>query len=437
MAKVFSIGGSTISYGGFLLRELGEGSLTISKTVSGSGFDPTKTFELTVVFSAPVTYNGTTSTTHVFNLAHGQSVTITGIPELTEYEVTETPLSQADLAAGYSIVGITGYTGIVENSGVHTASAENYHSLLPAKHIRIQFDNPDYDPTTKSWKSTVTWTRVSTTPNVWDCENTDSVWRPANFGTYWGGPMGPYHVLSMNAEGVTDTKFLFHDPSIKSIEDVCRTESITNMSYMFSLASDLTSVPLFDTSGATDMTYMFESCYALTSIPQFDTSNVTDMSWMFKGCTALTTIPLLDTSSVTEMNGMFWECRSLTSVPLFDTSSVTDMEQMFYYCVDLTTIPLFDTGNVTDMSSMCEGCSSLTAIPLFDTGSVQNVGSAFEDCTKVRSGALALYTRMSNQPNPPPHYLFCFEDCGKDTPSGRAELAQIPGSWGGTGEDIV
>ena len=27
----------------------------------------------------------------------------------------------------------------------------------------------------------------------------------------------------------------------------------------------------------------------------------------------------------------------------------------------------------------------------------------------------------------------CFSDCGRDTESGRAELAQIPSDWGGTG----
>lgn len=124
-AKVFTIGGHTISYGGFLLREAGAGALTITKTVTGTGFDPTKTFELTVTFNKPVTYNGTTSTTHTFNLASGQSATITDIPEATAYSVEESPLSPADIALGYRIGPMTGGEGAIGNGDTRTATASN------------------------------------------------------------------------------------------------------------------------------------------------------------------------------------------------------------------------------------------------------------------------------------------------------------------------
>ena len=455
MAKVFSIDGNTISYGGFLLRELGNGSLTISKTVSGSGFDPAKTFEITVVFSAPVTYNGTTSTTHTFNLAHGQSVTITDIPELTEYEVTETPLSQQDIEAGYSFVGITGGIGSIGNGQTSVAAAENYHSRLPAKHIRIQFEDANYDPTTEQWQSTVTWTRVSTTPNVWDCENTNTEWRPTNFGNGWGGfGNSAYQVLSMNAEGVTATPFMFAYGTLLAIYDVSRTDSITDMHNMFEGCYALTSVPLFDTRSVTNMKEMFYNCESLTTIPLFDTSSVTTMEGMF-GQSAITTVPLLDTSSVTNMKEMFYNCGSLTTVPLLDTSSVTTMQEMFGFCSALTSVALFDTSNVTDMSWMFYGCGNLTSSPLFDTGKVTDMGAMFyscirltqvplfdtrsvtdveqmfDGCVAVSGGALALYNRMSSQANPPASHLNCFLECGRNTASGRAELAQIPATWGG------
>ena len=432
MAKVFNIGGNTISYGGFLLRELGSGSLTISKTVSGSGFDPTKTFELMVVFSVPITYNGTTSTTHTFNLAHGQSVTISNIPELTTYEVTETPLSQQDIEAGYSIIGITDRSGKIGNASAITAVAENYHSLLSAKHIRIEFNDPNYDPTQYNWKSSVTWTRVSTTPNVWDCENTDSVWRPANFGTNWPSFSGTsYKVLSMNAEGVTDTSYMFGYSEITSISDVSRTDSVASMDYMFTTCRSLTSVDLFDIRNVTSMDKMFEFCSSLQTIPQFDTSNVTSMEYTFAGCSSLTSVPLLDTSSVDTMNGAFWMCTSLQTIPQFDTSGVTDMDDMFMGCSSLTSVPLLDTGNVTSMVRMFTNCTSLQTIPLFDTSSLVSVHQTFMGCVNVRSGALALYNRMSGQPFPPSSHENCFSDCGRNTSTGRAELAQIPVSWGG------
>lgn len=116
-----------------------------------------------------------------------------------------------------------------------------------------------------------------------------------------------------------------------------------------------------------------------------------------------------NTTDVTNMQSMFNRCSSLTSVPLFDTSSVTDMKYMFYGCSSLTSVPLFDTSNVTDMTEM------------------------FRNCTNVQTGALALYQQASSQTTPPSNHSKTFNNCGSNTTSGAAELAQIPSSWGGTG----
>ena len=53
----------------------------------------------------------------------------------------------------------------------------------------------------------------------------------------------------------------------------------------------------------------------------------------------------------------------------------------------------------------------------------------FANCTKVQSGALALYQQASTQANPPPEHARTFRNCGSDTPTGAAELAQIPYDW--------
>lgn len=115
-----------------------------------------------------------------------------------------------------------------------------------------------------------------------------------------------------------------------------------------------------------------------------------------------------DTSAVTAINSMFEDCSSLISVALFDTSAVTGMLAAFYGCTSLTRIPLFNTSKVTDMNS------------------------TFSKCYKVEGGALALYQQASAQSNPPSGHLNTFSNCGKDTVTGAAELAQIPTSWGGT-----
>lgn len=525
MAKVFSIGGSTISYGGFMLRELGSGSLTISKTVSGSGFDPTKTFEITVTFSQEVTYNGTTSTTHTFNLANGQSVTITGIPELTTYEVTETPLSQADLDAGYSISGMTGGSGTVALDGVHTASATNGYSspatltitknvsgntpspsesfeivvtfgraikysvngtvistasntctlnlvngqsatignipggvtynitenltqaeqaagysltgitggsgtaawagthtasvnnllLAPTggKTIRFLFADPNEDPTTfTGWASTVSWSQVSSSPNIWDCTNTSSDWQMGRFmnGTVslpygWQDVFGDFQIIQMDATGVTSLRLMFFGAYITSIQNVT------------------------GTSGVIDTANMFENCEKLTSVQLFDTSSVTDMSSMFAMCEALPTVPLFDTSSVTKMQNMFGGCYALTSVPLFNTQNVTDMGFMFSSCTSLETAPLFDTSSVTKMNQMFLGCTALKSIPMYDTDIVTTVFNMLNGCVNVEQNILNFYDQLAYQSNPPTSHSGCFKNCGINTPQGAAELAQIPSGW--------
>ena len=146
----------------------------------------------------------------------------------------------------------------------------------------------------------------------------------------------------------------------------------------------------------------------LTTVPLFDMSSVTDTAYMFCNCTALNSVPLLNLSSVTAMNGMFDLCSSIETVPTFNTSSAINMSGMFNHCTSLTAVPLLNTSNVTNVSGM------------------------FSYCTSVESGALALYTQMSTQTTPPSVHGYCFSNCGSNTVTGAAELAQIPQSWGGT-----
>lgn len=139
-----------------------------------------------------------------------------------------------------------------------------------------------------------------------------------------------------------------------------------------------------------------------------------------------------NTSNVTNMRKLFRTCSSLTTVPLFDTSSVTNMNNMFTLCYELSSVPLFDTSNVTNMGSMFYGCRSLSSVLLFDTSKATNMNSMFYHCYNVESGALAIYQQASSQANPPSNHNNTFIDCGSNTQTGSAELAQIPTSWGGT-----
>lgn len=193
------------------------------------------------------------------------------------------------------------------------------------------------------------------------------------------------------------------------------------------------------TNNIWDLTYENSSWFILLNgqtdlleVLAANTSGVNNMACMFMDCSSLTTVSLFDTSSVTQMNSMFNGCTSLTTVPLFDTSNVTTMETMFINCTSLISVPLFNTSSVTNMYGMFEGCSSLTSIPLFNTSNVTDMYAMFQGCINVESGALALYQQASTQTTPPSEHQYTFYECGSNTQTGAAELAQIPSSWGGT-----
>ena len=156
---------------------------------------------------------------------------------------------------------------------------------------------------------------------------------------------------------------------------------------------------------------------------------------LFQGNTNL--LEVLDantkgTGSINDLIGtssMFKNCTALTSVPLFDTSSVNNMNSMFESCSSLTSVPLFNTSSVSGMGGMFKSCSSLTSIPLFNTSRVTNMEMTFASCINVESGALALYQQVSTQTYVPEQHDGTFYNCGSNTTTGAAELAQIPSSW--------
>lgn len=258
----------------------------------------------------------------------------------------------------------------------------------------------------------------------------------------WPEDTDPYNPLNLPANTVRvrtnngnapikDSKTSYETATLVSgttdVYDVYK--SGTDFNNLFYWSTNVIEVLGANTTGITNMSTMFQRCTSLTSVALFDTSSVTDMKSMFRGCSSLTSVPLLDTSNITSMMYMFSECSSLTTVPLFNTSSVTDMDQLFYLCSSLTSVPLFDTSNVTSMTDMFNNCTSLTSVPLFNTSNVTSMFRTFYDCINVETGALALYQQASTQTNPPYTYSMAFRNCGSNTTTGAAELAQIPDDW--------
>lgn len=109
--------------------EVRTGNLTISKTVSGNGADMEKKFEFTVTFDhAPDAYSytgngiagGLIRSGDKVSLAHGQSITITGLPSGAGYQVEE-----GDYTAEKYTAASVGAEGTVEAKTTQIAAFTN------------------------------------------------------------------------------------------------------------------------------------------------------------------------------------------------------------------------------------------------------------------------------------------------------------------------
>lgn len=290
---------------------------------------------------------------------------------------------------------------------------------LPPFTMRVEFYGPDAELDPSALNMVLgTWTQVS--GSVWDWTYQDTNWDLAMSYSFNNTRRNICQTYRFNVLGANTT-------------------GVTDMDRLFSKGKYIQSLPLFDTSSVTTMDNFIQntknSNSVLTTLPKFDTSKVTNFTSMCEGNVNLINVPKFDISSATTLTRMFYQCTGLQTVPLFDLpSTATSTDFMFCQCASLQTAPLFDLSSVTVASNMFTGCTSLRTVPLFDTSSMTKVDGMFNGCTNVESGALTLYQQMSTQANPPTRVTNCFKNCGSGSTAGAAELAEIPASWGGTGE---
>lgn len=203
------------------------------------------------------------------------------------------------------------------------------------------------------------------------------------------------------------------------------------------LSTGATLVHVSESPNIWDWTYnntSWRNCFSnrgnLLEVLGGNANGVTDMSGLFQVSTDLRSVWSLDISGVTNISYLFYRCGNLREIDLRNTSNITDTKAMFSRCSRITYIPVFDTSNVTNFNGMMSDCGSLKSVPLFDTSSATNTANMVSSCKNVESGALDLYNQVSIQ-DPVPAHNNMFYQCGSNTVSGRAELAQIPYSWGG------
>ena len=307
-----------------------------------------------------------------------------------------------------------------------------------------------------------TGVQISSSPNIWDLtyNNTDWSYLLNDHGgaPYYIEPGIPgwrgtlLEIIDGNTTGVTDLSWAFSNCKYLRSIPLLDTSSVTSMYYTFHNNAAMTSFPLFDTHNVIEMVAMFDNCTSIKTIPLYDTSNCRAFGAMFMNCTNLESIPLLDTSKgglrdvqtlSTDMDfyGMFARCSKLTTIPLIDTSHGQDFIYMFEQS-GIVTCPELDTSSGRRFTAMFNACYDLTEIPVFDYTSLTRneystgpkTDNMFMNCYNVTGGAYANYLRIKAVADANGwDSSYTFTNCGRDTVTGAAELAQIPYVWGGTG----
>lgn len=296
--------------------------------------------------------------------------------------------------------------------------------VIPAYTIRCVFRD-GITPEPKTWKP-FTAVQVSSSPNIWDISNpnTDS-WE-----ILLKDQSDLIEVLNMDPGDIKVFGSMFKNcTSLIRVRNIVVNTSPLTTQYMFQDCTNLESVHYSSVPELRHCRYMFQRCANLEHSPVISIAD--NSQGMFENCSSLKDINLIiRPNASSNFTGMFRYCTDLTDVNItgtFGTSSIID--GMFSRCTVLTNISLPSLYGVSSARSAFEYCYGITQIPLYDTSTLTDVYCMFMHCPNVESGALALYNRMIGQENPPTSHDYTFYDCGSNTVTGAAELAQIPEGW--------
>lgn len=282
----------------------------------------------------------------------------------------------------------------------------------PQYSLRFKFSDLSYSPLVAypigsstvwdpdHWKAGCTWTQISAEPNIWEYRR-----EPDHMsGDPWGANAWNEEFLNK-----------FDDYEHNQVEVLGgNTTGITSMNAMLAQNPGLVRVALFDTSAVYDMQQM------LMGLPVTETD---------AHISHLVEVPNFDFTSCLVTQGMFWGCEELETVPAFDLKGVCDANSMFADCVSLRAIPAMSVTKVGH-PIVWEG----TVV----SGTIQYMDYMFQGCRSVASGITAMYTALSangyaaaaqDAGVTPAQHAQVFEDCGVDSQSGSAELAQVPAGW--------
>lgn len=283
------------------------------------------------------------------------------------------------------------------------------------------------------------WTQVSGSPNIWDYTSNNTTWR--NLGLY--GYL--LEILGANTTGIETMLETFKGcGNLRRVEPFDMS-TVSDAYGLFSGALSLTTAPNLDLSHVNRLAHMYEHCRSLVTVPTIDLTSATDINSMFCNGEYTTTtyksnpnrvlqsVNFINANSVTNLTQLFSCCTALTSVTGLDSCQPTATPYMFDYCPSLVNIPTLDLSRTEYTQAMFRDDTGITVVPDYTVSAVTSCGAMFKNCTNVQSGALSLYNKLSqNTYAYTQKYYECFTNCGSNTTSGRAELAEIPALWGGT-----
>lgn len=356
--------------------------------------------------------------------------------------------------------------------------SDNPQGIHPST-IRLKFSDPTYNPSTHTFyvgsnPAPISWTQVSSEPNVWDgyyppyAAGAYTAWQ-SMFQNAFNDHTNLVEIVGANFDGVYNLEQLFEDcSSLVAVANLDFGTSAIRCSRMFEGCTNLRTVgdivihgdDIYSGSshiGTPDVRSMFEHCSSLTTVGNITLDHVTSLEEMFSACSSLTSIgtiyapeagylrytfhncsSLANWPSITispnasNFNMTFASCSSLTTCPISASflGNAIDCASMFYNCSSLATFPVFDMIHVTSMNSMFSSCQSLTgSIPAYDMRNVDNCTSAFYECKNISGGILDTYNRFMSYAIQPSSHASCFKNCGSNSQTGSAELAQIPSDW--------
>lgn len=378
------------------------------------------------------------------------------------------------------------YLGSTKIGQAYLGNVKVYESVvqLPAFTLRYKFYDGSFDPTTISRKGT--WTRVSTSPNVWDwhytystvVENTSWTYGPFAasyseaktvhptglyditaagdntvvqdisyfFGTYdTEGPTGcttngPVNVCDLHVRPTGMTGLFRWCPTLEYYAgniDISRCDA--SFASMYSHTS-ITALPpftgmlIFNAGNDTVISfkYLVNDCPYLTSVANLNTIDLrfNDLSIMSVNDGLNFEAAFVGTPNLafTGLETDNWNANAIP-IRIFGPSSSTSIADV---ALSSNKVNLFKwrIRNACQFKNLFYG-AGLTTVPDFTNFNYTNCDftSCFQNNVNVTSGALAAYNKLSSLSATVG--TDCFKDCGSNTQTGQADLDQIPQSWGG------